>query len=305
MRHIVSAFAILVFFNNLIAQKRIGYLASWSDGFEQVSFEHLTHVNFSFITPYGNGSLREDRFEGDKLFDVVKKAKKTNTKVLLAIGGWELGDGGGNDEAFETLASNEKSINAFVRAAMRMVDDYKLDGIDIDWEYPDEGKSAENFAKLMKALSLKLKEKNKLLTMAVVGHGEHTKGVLPEVFEYVDWVNIMSYDNAPGAHSTFEYAVQCLNEWQAKGLSKEKTVLGLPFYGKYPETAYKDLVFKNKENAQKDEEKGIHYNGISTIKAKTRLAMERASGIMIWEITQDAKGELSLMKAIREEMEKK
>jgi hypothetical protein len=44
----------------------------------------------------------------------------------------------------------------------------------------------------------------------------------------------------------------------------------------------------------------IGYNGITTIKNKTTLALNQAAGIMIWEIAQDATGTYSLLSAIKE-----
>jgi hypothetical protein len=42
----------------------------------------------------------------------------------------------------------------------------------------------------------------------------------------------------------------------------------------------------------------VYYNGIPTIQAKTRLALERAGGVMVWELSQGAAGEASLLGAI-------
>ena len=44
----------------------------------------------------------------------------------------------------------------------------------------------------------------------------------------------------------------------------------------------------------------IYYNGIKTLQRKTKLAMKRGGGIMIWEITGDTTGQLSLLKAIND-----
>jgi hypothetical protein len=47
----------------------------------------------------------------------------------------------------------------------------------------------------------------------------------------------------------------------------------------------------------------MFYNGITTIEAKTRLALEQLSGIMIWEIGQDDFGEYSLLNKIWQTVE--
>lgn len=283
-----------------LAQKVVGYLAAWAEGFNDVSFQYLTHVNYSFVTPFSNGSLRIDNLDRDKLQETQKKAKKANVKILIAVGGWDLGDGGGNDEAFESLASNEKSIQNFVKNITKLVEEYQLDGVDIDWEYPNGTASGKNFTKLMKILGSELHAKHKLLTFAAVGNGENMEGLEKEVFDYVDWVNIMCYDHEPAPHSSFQYSEQCIKEWQEKGLTKDKIVLGVPFYGKHPEKAYKDIIADHKKFAQLDAQGEIFYNGIPTMIAKAKLAKQSGVGIMIWEISQDTQDETSLMKAIFE-----
>ena len=40
------------------------------------------------------------------------------------------------------------------------------------------------------------------------------------------------------------------------------------------------------------------YNGRPTIKSKVKLASEKVSGIMIWELGQDSFSEFSLLKTI-------
>jgi hypothetical protein len=46
----------------------------------------------------------------------------------------------------------------------------------------------------------------------------------------------------------------------------------------------------------------ITYNGLPTIRSKTRLAVQEASGVMIWELSQDVSGANSLLSAIRSQM---
>ena len=43
-----------------------------------------------------------------------------------------------------------------------------------------------------------------------------------------------------------------------------------------------------------------NYNGLPTIRAKTELAMQRATGIMIWTIAHDTIDDTSLLRAISE-----
>jgi GH18 family chitinase len=113
----------------------------------------------------------------------------------------------------------------------------------------------------------------------------------------------MAYDDDEGGqrpHSPYAYAVTCLEYWSGRGLPRNKLVLGVPFYGKKPQRAYRQLVSEDPRAPQRDELDGVHYNGIETIKRKTALALVRGSGVMIWELTQDTADASSLLRAIHE-----
>jgi len=114
----------------------------------------------------------------------------------------------------------------------------------------------------------------------------------------------MAYD-APGpAHSPYSFAEASLAYWSARGLPREKTVLGVPFYSRPVEVPYRKLVATSAEapNADALDYFGttVNYNGIATIKAKTELAMRRASGIMAWALAHDTTDSTSLLGAIDE-----
>ena len=51
-----------------------------------------------------------------------------------------------------------------------------------------------------------------------------------------------------------------------------------------------------------DKGKTAYYNGIETIRKKTRLALQRGGGVMIWDLAQDSNGDTSLLTAIHKEM---
>ncbi len=272
----------------------IGYYASWSGEPEDIQYDKLTQVNFSFAFPNSDGTVRLT--DTDKLMSLVELAHEQNVKVYLAIGGWDLGEGGGNDAIFETMAAKEASRKKFAASLLFLVKEYELDGIDIDWEYPDD---KESFLLLMKEIYPALQAKNKKLSVAVAGEGVHGDGITKESFQYFDYLNIMAYDGGT-PHSPYSYALQCLDYWTLKGCPKEKMILGLPFYGKDPNTDYK-VIIEGEPNAHNlDQLDNLHYNGIPTIQKKTLLAKERGAGVMIWEVSQDSSNQYSLLKAIQD-----
>lgn len=258
-----------------------------------IPYDQLTHINYAFLIPNRDGTFAPLNNPW-KIEEIVAQAHEHGVRVLISVGGW------GWDEQFETLAADPASRTVFVRGLVDIVNQYDFDGADIDWEYPDAGPSAQNFLALMTELRAALPS-DQLLTMAVVALGEHGAGIPAETFALTDFVNIMAYDGGT-PHSSYQYAVDSLDYWLGRGLPPEKAVLGVPFYARPNEAPFRRIVAADPAAAYVDEfdyyGTRINYNGIPTIQAKTRLAMERASGIMIWALEHDASGELSLLNAI-------
>lgn len=286
----------------------IGYLPARSIDTTLIPFNRLTHINFAFAIPAKNGGGLDALRNADKLIGLVKKAHRNNVKVFVSIGGWGIGDAPGDDSRFHRMAETQQERNYFVTKTMQLVRRFDLDGVDLDWEYPDiENRSAEDYVLLMKQLADSLHAKNKKLTAAVVHYGNQGEGTKKEVFEIVDWLNLMAYDDdksLPVPHSPYSLAEKSINYWiKERGLPPQKAVLGLPFYGK-PRgklTLYKDLVNAGADPYGDNYKDSVFYNGINTIKSKTQLALkEKLAGVMIWEISQDTNDKNSLLKAINE-----
>jgi GH18 family chitinase len=260
---------------------------------DTIPYEKLTHINYSFLIPNPDGSFNPIE-NSSKLKQIIQAAHGHNVKVCISVGGW------GWDAQFEELAAKAESRTAFVQNLNAFVDEYQLDGADIDWEYPDPGPSSGNFLALIQELRAAMPEK--LLTTAVVSYGdEYGSGIPSQSFELFDFVNIMTYDGPD--HGTMEQFEKGLSYWRTRGLPREKTVMGVPFYAR-PEMPYFKIVRADPNAAQGDsfEQDGTtyHYNGIPTVQAKTRIAMEKASGILFWALDHDAQTELSLVEAIYE-----
>ncbi|MEU4625118.1 glycosyl hydrolase family 18 protein [Actinoplanes sp. NPDC023801] len=275
--------------------KSVGYMPSWAGSVTSVQYTKLTHINYSFALPNANGTLQPIENTA-KLQQLVTLGHQNNVKVSIAIGGWN----GGNDSAFESLAANAGTRTTFVNTVMGVVRQYNLDGVDMDWEYPDPGASANNYTALMGQLSTALHSEGKLLTAAVVSEGGTAEGVQPAVFGYVDWLNIMAYDGG-SPHAGYDWSINAANFWKNRGLPKAKTVLGVPFYSRPGYLTYAQLVAQDPANANRDcTPSGECYNGLPTIRRKTQWAMANAGGIMNWELSQDATGANSLVSAIYE-----
>jgi len=186
---------------------------------------------------------------------------------------------------------------------VNVANQYNLDGIDIDWEYPDPGTSATNYGLMMNQLCTAMHQRNKTCSAAVISSGSQGGGVPSSVFSYIDYIMLMAYDGGAGsANSPRSLATASMDYWLGRGLPPSKCVLGVPFYGRGPSfdnyRLYNEIVALDPTAPTKDLSNGYGYNGIATIKWKTQEAMRRAGGIMNWELSGDTTGSSSLMLAI-------
>lgn len=215
----------------------VGYVTSWSD--YEVKPEYVTHINYAFGYVQGFRAVGISNEERLKSVVALKK-QASHLKVLLSIGGW----GSGN---FSEMAADADNRLAFATDCKRVIDEYGLDGIDIDWEFPTSdmaGISASpndthNYNLMMRDIRQAIGS-DKLLTLATVCSADYIdfEGIMP----YIDFVNIMAYDmenppkhNAPLYQSSkFPGWFNCDESVRAhltKGVPASKLVLGMPFYG--------------------------------------------------------------------------
>lgn len=303
----------------------MGYIQDFRDP-SQIDFSKLTHVIFSFAHPTKDGELLVNGEPAMKnLRSLVSLANKQNTKVTLAIGGWYHITGGESYDYFKSAISNPTSRTKLVNELISFVDRENVDGIDVDFEHPRSKEDAQNLTLFMKDLSEKLHPKKKELSIAVHSkiHGQTLTELAyvtyqPQMFSYVDYVNIMAYDGQwdggyhPENLSPYPFSEKIVNYWSklfdTHGISKEKLVLGVPFYAQPEDSTIKQvsieaIINNSEENANKDTVKmngtTYYYNGSKTLEKKTNLAIDNGfGGMMIWELGQDAKGSKSMTSII-------
>lgn len=309
----------------------IAYVQDFRDP-EEIAYDEVSHVIFSFAHPTTDGNIL---LSGDtalsNLRTIVAKGHETDTKVILAVGGWSHLYGGESYDYFQAAISDPTSRENLVSSLMSIVEQEGLDGIDIDFEHPHSLLDAKNLTDFTKELSDKLHPQGKELSIAV--HSKINAYTLtetdyviyePSTFEYVDYVNIMAYDGQfdGGYHaenlSSYPFTEKVANYWsnlfEQNNLPKEKLVLGVPFYAQ-PEDAdikqvsYATIISDNADNAMNDTVSlngtTYHYNGSETMKKKTSLALEEGfGGMMLWEAGHDAVGPYSLISVIYDELYK-
>lgn len=275
--------------------KVVGYVTPAAN-IDAIDFSVLTHINYSFLIPRANGTTRPFGAP-NHLRKVVTQAKKHGVKVLIAVGGW------GWDKEFETLAADPAIREKLAKRVADFCATYQLDGIDIDWEYPNAGASAVNFSALAAAFRSALPA-GALVTAAVLADATDAEGISTDAVGQLDFINLMAYDGPRNDHSSYAMAERSITTWLARGIHPNKLVLGVPFYGRPGNATYRTLLASDPATANGDRIlfRGVeqNYNGPATIRRKTQLALERAGGIMIWELSQDARGDDSLLRVIGE-----
>ncbi|WOD44671.1 glycoside hydrolase family 18 protein [Hwangdonia lutea] len=170
---------------------------------ETLPLNQLTHIIFSFTKVIDNEMKFNNDSYGEKLRQLVAQRKKhPNLKVMVACGGWAA-------KGFSDMAHTAETRNKFVESVVRFNKKYDLDGIDIDWEYPGipagntkaRPEDKQNFTLLMKELrkALNTLERTQTLTFASAGWKRYYNNIeLNEVMKYVDFMNIMTYDQVSG-----------------------------------------------------------------------------------------------------------
>jgi chitinase len=275
--------------------KVVGYVTPAAN-LDAIDFSLLTHINYAFLIPRANGTTRPFGAP-NHLRKLVALAHAHGVKVLIAVGGW------GWDKEFETLAADPAIRAKLAKRLAEFCATYQLDGVDIDWEYPNAGASADHFTALTIAIRSALPS-GSLVTAAVLADGAEAQGVTNEAVELLDFINLMAYDGPREDHSSFSMAERSIQSWIGRGVARERVVLGVPFYGRPGNATYRTLLANDPATADGDRilYKGVeqNYNGPATIRRKTELALATAGGVMIWELSQDARGTDSLLRVIGE-----
>ncbi|MCL2086597.1 MAG: glycosyl hydrolase family 18 protein [Oscillospiraceae bacterium] len=298
--------------------KVVAYFPYWRAGqLDKLDFSVITHVNYAFAIPTTDGKILP--LENPTLArNVISRAHNGGAKALISVGGWSY-----NNQrlstVFEKATESEQKAQAFAKNIAALCDNYGFDGVDIDWEYPTL--NSAGLERLMRNLHSEMAARGKLLTVAVPSGVsadgryvyESAKAFCDKTLMYADWLNVMAYDNTSDSagHASYNLAVNSNNYWKnSRGLSKNKVVMGIPFYSRvYGKDfvhgfSYDLVTAANRDNYNKDTATyngmTVNYNGYSTVQNKTAFALENSGGVMIWEIAHDSSNkEISLLSAIK------
>lgn len=298
----------------------VGYFPSYRalSDVPDIKFRMTNVACYAFFGVNSSGTLSVPS-TGTQPAPFITKAHANGAKAMMSIN-----DGSGDGKTnFKNMASTATGRNNFIKDVMNKVRQYGFDGVDVDWEFPSTSDGSDvTFTALMKELSDSLHRDAKYYLSAAITAGKYAGGIRDaikaEIFPFVDFFNIMAYDDFSTTtpyrhHSDYNLAVLCLNYWKnTRGMPASKIVLGFPGYGRPSGItqsgtvlAYRDILTKGGSPLSDSAVVSngsftnytIYYNGTPTVKKKAIFAKDNGNGVMIWEKWHDAHDANSLLKA--------
>ncbi|KAK6533507.1 hypothetical protein TWF694_002446 [Orbilia ellipsospora] len=252
--------------------RTIGYYVDWAiygRNFkpQDLVAQNFTHILFAFVNIDGDtGEVKladswadtDIHWTGDSwndpgtnvygIFKQLYLLKKANRKLktILSVGGWTYSQNGSFPNAANTPEKREK----FAQTAVAMVENFGLDGIDLDWEYPANAQDAANYVDLLRLCRFHLNQINRDFELSVAapcGADNIRNMDIQGMDQYLDFWNLMAYDfsgswssvtgHAANLHPSksnpastpfaFDTALQLYS-----AVDRKKIVLGMPLYGR-------------------------------------------------------------------------
>ncbi|KAF7728391.1 hypothetical protein EC973_006199 [Apophysomyces ossiformis] len=224
---------------------------------DNIAWSKLDHINYAFGIPNQDGQV--NGFTDSQLQKAVGDAHKNNRTISLSVGGWT------GSLYFSDLVISDSARDKFTDTLVNLVKKYNLDGIDIDWEYPNSenglscnknnAQDTKNYLSFLQLLRKKFdtqfKGEHKLLSLAAATapfnneNGDPSDTLDKGWGTVLDAVNLMVYDvsgnwnpdtgaNAPlysGDDTDAVSGDHAVKLWTNAGVPADRIVFGVPFYG--------------------------------------------------------------------------
>ncbi len=191
----------------------------------------LTHLNYSFIYLTEDGALTSDReqapTEGDILveeeslpvLEALADLRRANPSlsIMLSLGGGDRQQSG----CFRTVVADLDKVERLGRACARYLDEFGFDGIDVDWEYPENEAEIQQFIRLLKIIRKNIGDTRLISSALPVGYvlTNFSPDHVSEINGLLNFWNLMSYDLGLNYNYSFVSPYNTANENESYGYS--------------------------------------------------------------------------------------
>eukprot|EP00931_Biecheleriopsis_adriatica_P086701 TRINITY_DN61313_c0_g1_i1.p1 TRINITY_DN61313_c0_g1~~TRINITY_DN61313_c0_g1_i1.p1 ORF type:complete len:442 (-),score=92.38 TRINITY_DN61313_c0_g1_i1:101-1267(-) len=313
----------------------IGYFDAKSQkelSLQSLRHENLTHLvltNAVKVDNQGNLVLRAEPGELSAE-ETIARLATLPVKLIISLRGHE------DDVALDELAEVDDLRTRFASQIATKLKQWGASGLEIEWhsDDPNGGKATAepfdimeqyHFALLCRDLAVAFRGAgNKTISVAVrPGRQEFNQSAF--VNKYIDWLALRAYSMrslGDPHHSSLKDMKTALDEWESKGVHKEKLVLGTALFGRPGASlhtagdrnealrvSWKDLAEGGRYVAPRSDRNGDVFkdvrsgkawwiSGLSTTRAKVKYVADNGyGGIALRDLHQDSPGELSLVQA--------
>jgi len=200
--------------------------------------------------------------------------------------------------------ATEQQRQTLCQNILKLCREYSLDGIDIDWEFPQE-EEWDSFSLLLVQLKQLLSSQPQPIALSVALYPQQNQ-MNTEAMQALDRIHLMAYDqfDRQGFHSTLQTAQEAVEQLLQQGADARQLSLGIPAYGRPLDASAQWVFYKDipqdisRENPDLDGE--IFFNSAATAAAKTQFACDsKLGGVMLYHLLCDRTDEGSLIAACR------
>ena len=215
---------------------------------------YFTHLNLAFliIDPATFEVAGMDNYTQAQYGDLATlKKKQPGLQTWISVGGYSFNDPGPTNTTFSSLVASTANQTVFFKSLISFMDQYGIDGVDIDWEYPGsaerEGKpeDVKNYVTFLQNLRSALDAAGNItrlgLTITTPASYYYLKTFdLVNIAPVIDWFNVMTYDyhgvwdasKTVAAHTNLSEISETMDLFWRNSIDPEKVTLGLGFYGR-------------------------------------------------------------------------
>jgi chitinase len=221
---------------------------------------YFTNLFYAFAELYidDSGVYKGFKVQGDesRFQNIVNlKSKNPDLKISIAFSHTVENSDNKQNGGFSLLAKSDEYRKAFALDCKTFLENWGIDGVDMDWEFPgiswsghafDPAVDVANYVLLMGQLRETLGNRYLLTYAGYCKDKENVAGGsryvdIAAMAPHVDFVNIMTYDMDEAPHhqsalndpSAYYDCVRSVNAYLNAGMPANKLVLGIPFYGRH------------------------------------------------------------------------